>query len=266
MTHTTQAADADAPTGSVRVRGLLPLDRSRSRLTPVISLLLHALVVALLVRIGLEEAELRGNPISDALQSAGGGGGGGTGGVEYVVLQPPPPPPPAEAVEVPLVVPTVVPPVASEPEIRPEFPAAVPDSIPAAAGAGSAGTGGGSGGGTGTGQGPGQGSGVGPGSGGGSGGGTAGGGRRGSPPEQRLMIIPPLDQPKSLRGTTVEVTFHIDARGRVTALEVAPPIADRGYRRKFDEALREYEFKPARDPDGRAVAGIYIATVTFSEN
>lgn len=262
----TQAANADAPSGSVRVRALLPVDRRRSRITPVVSLMLHVLVVALLVRVSLERAEERGE-IANALQAAGGGGGGGTGGAEYVILQaPPPPPPPPEAVEVPVVVPTVVPPVQEEPELRPEFPVAVPDSIPAA-GSGAAGTGGGSGGGVGTGQGPGQGSGVGPGSGGGTGGGVGGGGARGTPPESRLLILPPLDdQPKSLRGKSVEVTFHVDARGRVTDLEVDPPIADRGYRRKFDESMRGYEFKPARDPDGRAVAGIYVATVTFSGN
>ncbi len=64
----------------------------------------------------------------------------------------------------------------------------------------------------------------------------------------------------------MEVTFHLDARGRVTDLEVSPPIRDRGYARKFDKAMRKYEFKPARDADGRAVAGILPVTVSFSEN
>lgn len=266
MTSTPQAADADVPTRDVRVRAFLPTEHRRARLTAAVSLLVHALAIAVLVRVGLETAEERGR-IANALQQAGGGGGGGTGGAEYVLLQAaPPPPPPAEAVEPPLVVPTMVPPTDPEPQLRPEFPVALPDSIPAAGAAGAAGSGGGAGGGEGTGQGPGQGSGVGPGSGGGSGGGAAGGGRRGTPPESRFLIIPPLDQPRSLRGTSVVVTFHIDARGQVTALEVTPPIRDRGYARKFDEAMRKYEFKPARDADGRAVAGILPVTVSFSEN
>ena len=262
MTGSTQAADAGVPPGDVRVRAFLPADRRRSRLTPVVSLLLRVAVVALLVRVGRERAEERGR-IAEALQLAGGGGGGGS--AEYIMLRAPAaPPPPPEVVEAPIVVPTVIPPVEPEPELRQEFAVAIPDSAPP--GAGAAGTGGGTGGGDGAGQGPGQGAGVGPGSGGGSGGGVAGGGRRGTPPEPRFLIIPPLDQPRSLRGTTVEVTFHLDARGRVTDLEVSPPIRDRGYARKFDEAMRKYEFKPARDADGRAVAGILPVTVSFSEN
>jgi hypothetical protein len=78
------------------------------------------------------------------------------------------------------------------------------------------------------------------------------------------MIIPPLDAPKSLRGETIEITFYVDVTGTVTSLDY-PPISNRGYARKFDEAMRVYRFKPARDPDGRAVAGLYTALVTFSE-
>ena len=113
MTGSTQAADAGVPPGDVRVRAFLPADRRRSRLTPVVSLLLHVAVVALLVRVGLEQAEERGR-IAEALQQAGGGGGGGS--AEYIMLRAPAaPPPPPEVVEAPIVVPTVIPPVEPEP-------------------------------------------------------------------------------------------------------------------------------------------------------
>ncbi len=233
----------------------------------MLSLLLHVGIIVLLVRLGLQRSEFRGNPISDLLQQAGGGGGGGQGGAEFVLLPPPPPPPPpeqqVEQVPVPLVTPTVLPPVEPEADLKPVAPTPPPDSVPA--GGVSAGSGGGSGGGEGTGQGPGSGSGTGPGSGGGSGGGVGGGGRPGSPPENRFFGLPPLDNvPKSLRGKPIDVTFSVDATGRVTGFEHIP-IDDRKFVRKFDEVLRAMLFKPARDADGRAVAGILTMTFTFPE-
>ena len=57
--------------------------------------------------------------------------------------------------------------------------------------------------------------------------------------------------------------FTIDAEGRVTDLKVSPPIADKGYARRFDDAMRNYRFKPARDPEGKAVPGVLPFTVTF---
>jgi TonB family protein len=78
--------------------------------------------------------------------------------------------------------------------------------------------------------------------------------------------MPPIDNiPRPLRGKSVEVTFYIDTQGNVTDLSVAPPIADRGYARKFDEAMRIYRFRPARDADDRVVAGVTTITVTFPE-
>jgi TonB family protein len=77
------------------------------------------------------------------------------------------------------------------------------------------------------------------------------------------LIVPPLDHPRSLRGKTLEVTFQIDRTGRVTDIDVAPPISDRGYSRKFDEVMRGYRFRPARDPDGVTVAGVLTVEVSF---
>lgn len=244
------------------------MDGRRARWAAPLSLLLHLLVLALAVRVGLQEAVERGNPLFNLDQLPGGGGGGGTGGSGFVTILPPPPPPPPAVTEVaPTVVPTEIPPVEAEPVVDPApVPPPPAPTPPAGNPGGTQGTGGGSGGGEGTGTGPGQGSGVGPGSGGGSGGGTGGGGQRGRPPESRALILPPIDNiPRALRGRSVEVTFHIDATGVVTALEVVPPIADRGYARKFDEAMRGYRFRPARDADDRAVAGILVMTVNFPE-
>ena len=50
---------------------------------------------------------------------------------------------------------------------------------------------------------------------------------------------------------------------RVADIDVVPPIPDRGYARKFDEAMRGYRFRPARDADGVAVAGILKVEVTI---
>jgi hypothetical protein len=268
VTRPPATPSADAPEGGVRVRATFPWQERRSPLPGILSVALHLLVILLAVRVGITTVEERGNPFADFAQRFGGGGGGGTGGSVAFITPPAAPPPPApvpEAVEVPVVpvvTPTVVPAPVPEPVEAPVVAVAPPDTVPAGAG-GSAGTGGGSGGGAGTGQGVGTGSGTGAGSGGGSGGGVGGGGRAGSPPKTQQLIVPPLDHPRALRGRTLEVTFQIDRNGRVTDIAVSPPIADRGYSRKFDEVMRGYRFSPARDPDGVAVAGVLTVEVSY---
>ena len=79
----------------------------------------------------------------------------------------------------------------------------------------------------------------------------------------RVTILPPLDPPKSLRGKTLEVTFQIDAAGKVLDVLVTPPIADRGFAKKFDEIMRGYDWRPARDSLGKAVAGSFAVTFSF---
>lgn len=269
MSQPRSAPNADVFAGNVRVRASLPPRPRRSPLGALLSVGLHLLIIILAIVGGGAAVDERGNPFVDLAQRFGGGGGGGTGGtVAYIMPPALPPPPPAAEVPVPEVVPVVVPPVVppEEPVTPPVAPpvAARVDSISSSSLAGgSAGSGGGSGGGDGTGQGVGTGSGTGAGSGGGSGGGTGGGGRRGTPPETRQFIVPPLDYPKSLRGRTVEVTFRIDPSGKVSDIDVVPPLPDRGYARKFDEAMRGYRFLPARDPDGTAVVGIMTVEVTI---
>jgi hypothetical protein len=61
----------------------------------------------------------------------------------------------------------------------------------------------------------------------------------------------------------VEVKFMISAEGVVTDVEVHPAIRNKDYAKRFDESMRAYRFKPARDESGKAVAGVYLITITF---
>jgi protein TonB len=223
-------------------------------------MLFHLLLILVAIRLTQSVVINRENPAGNALMQfiGGGGGGGGAGGVVVTALSKPPPPPPVETTEVTPPVPKI--------EVIPdkvETPVETPlPAVPNPAASAGAGSGGGTGGGVGTGTGTGRGSGLGPGSGSGTGGGE-GGGLGGFPPEARQMVIPPIKSPKELHGTSVEVKFSISADGRVTDVAVSPAIKDRAYARKFDEVMRNYRFKPARDESGKAVAGILTMTVTF---
>ncbi len=261
MTSTVEHG-AGTPPGGVRVRASMPTRTERTTASLLVSVLLHAGIIALVVYATAQVVEHRGGAITDALtRASGGGGGGGGGGGTYVAVAPPRVAHPPEALTQVPIVPPPLPSVTPTPE-----PAVTPparDSAPASSGgtAAGAGSGGGTGGGQGTGTGTGTGSGTGPGSGGGTGGGAAA--LKGREPEPRQYMIPPVDMPKSLRGKTVTVTFIIAADGRVTQFDVAPPIADRDYSRKFNEVLRAFRFRPARDSTGATVAGKLTMDVTF---
>ncbi|MEO5825836.1 MAG: energy transducer TonB [Gemmatimonadales bacterium] len=260
------AHDADAPPRGVRVRASLPTRRERTTASFLLSVLLHGSIIVLAVIGTATIAEPRAGALSEAILARAGGGGGGQGGGTYIAVTPPRTAALTPVAVEPAVVPTVVPPPVSAPvvpaPVPPPPPAAAADTgRPTVAAAGS-GTGGGTGGGQGTGQGTGIGSGTGAGSGGGTGGGAALG-SRGTDPVSRQLMLPPLDSPKSLRGRTVAVTFVVSAEGRVLDIAVVPPIADRGFSRKFDEVMRSYRFYPARDPSGAPVPGTTTVDVTF---
>jgi hypothetical protein len=119
------------------------------------------------------------------------------------------------------------------------------------------GTGAGTGGGTGGGVGPGTGPGTGPDVGGGGAGGA------GTGPQQKRWVIPPENSPKELRGKAIRVTFWVDAAGKVQKVELDPEIRDRGYAKKFLEAMMNYEFRPARGPDGLPMPGKTEITITL---
>lgn len=260
--NTNAAHDADVPSRGVRVRASLPARSERSAASFALSVLLHASIIILAVLGTATITEPRAGALSEAILARTGGGGGGQGGGTYIAVAPPRAVTPTPVAVEPTIVPAVVrPPVAPVvvPKTVPPTPA--PDTGRPVAAAGS-GTGGGTGGGQGTGQGTGTGSGTGAGSGGGTGGGAALG-SRGTDPVSRQLMLPPLDSPKSLRGRTVAVTFVVSAEGRVLDIAVVPPIADRGFSRKFDEVMRSYRFYPARDPLGAPVPGTTTVDVTF---
>jgi len=71
----------------------------------------------------------------------------------------------------------------------------------------------------------------------------------------------PYNAPREARGPH-EVRFWVTADGRVTKIEVRPPIKDGAYRREFTERMMGYLFKPATTRDGRRVE--YIASITVS--
>ncbi len=107
----------------------------------------------------------------------------------------------------------------------------------------------------------------GPGSGGGAGGtgGTGGtGGAAGTGAADyifvaspRTAILPPLAKvPGSVSGRTYRIRFWVAADGRVTRVEIDPPIRDDAYRREFVERMLAYQFYPARTRDGANVASV----------
>ena len=112
---------------------------------------------------------------------------------------------------------------------------------------GGPGRGPGSGGGTGVGLGTGTGSHVGP--------GTGGNQAYVYAPEPRSIMYPIVAVPEALRGQELTIHFWVDARGRVTRIEVEPPISDRSYRDALHETLLGWVFYPARTASGAPVPG-----------
>ncbi len=96
----------------------------------------------------------------------------------------------------------------------------------------------------------------------GSGGGP-GGGAEVFPPQARFSILPPLPKPASVRGKSFRVRFWVSVTGRVTRVDVSPPIPDTEYRKRFVELMYEYTFTPAMRPDGTPVAGETVLTITL---
>jgi hypothetical protein len=250
---------------------MLSLPQGRRRYVGLaVSVVFHAVLLAVIVFQGDRLWRRTLTPGAPALfLIQGGGGGGGGERSAYITLPSPPrpapePPTPAPPVETP---PEEVPPPV-EAEVTP--PVSVPvDSAPAVAlvdsGAPSAaagtgpGTGEGTGGGTGGGDGPGTGEGRGE----GTGPGAGGGGGVVRPPELRDLAFPFENPPKELRGASLDVTFWVRVDGRVERYEVRPTITDRDYARKFDEVIRAFRFTPARAPDGSRVAGTTRVTFTL---
>jgi hypothetical protein len=73
----------------------------------------------------------------------------------------------------------------------------------------------------------------------------------------RTAVLPPLAKvPGSVSGRTYRVRFWVAADGRVTRVDVDPPIADEAYSREFQRRMLAYQFYPAHTRDGRNVASV----------
>ena len=224
----------------------LPLPRRRQGPAAALSLAAHIAIAILVLWRGAELFH-------------GGGGGGGRPAMSWFALPTPSTPalhdvPPAPAVTVPTVAPPVVEPVTLEVPpptvtIAPASPAAVGTGEGTAGGPGEApGTGGGKGTGTGTGVG----SDSGPGSGG------AASDIFGPTP----LLVPNVPQGAPPEEKTKhEVRFWIRADGRVSRIEVIPPIRDSGYRRVFMESMKGFVFSPAKTRDGHPIDYVYSIVV-----
>jgi periplasmic protein TonB len=236
----------------------LPLSQRRERSAAAVSLAVHVVIALLVLWRGAVLLEAGGG---GGTGPRGGGGGGGRQPVSWFALPAPfapargnVRPAPMAAVTVPTIAPA--PPIA-EPVKLDVPPPTVAITTPAAVGTGDGTTGGpGEGPGTGGGKGTGTGTGVGADSGSGSGG-AAGDIFAATP---LWAISPPPGAPRDAHGKRHEVRFWVTADGRVTRVEVTPPIKDSGYRREFTERMMGYLFKPATTRDGRHVD--YIASVT----
>lgn len=114
--------------------------------------------------------------------------------------------------------------------------------------------------GSGTGGTSGPGASPGQGAGGGEGPGTGGEGDYIVIASPRTVIIPPK-APGSVAGHTYNIRFWVGADGRVTRVEIDPPISDEAYRREFLVRMLAYQFVPAQTRDGRNVASIVTVTL-----
>ena len=251
----------------------IPIREEGKTTGALISLLLHALVIALLLAPPfLIAREINAtNEGAGGPGPAGGGGGGtrGTGGeasarerLRFIQIAPTPPAPPvALKVQPPPVVPPVpkveppkpkpIEPVTPAPEVRPEPTAAAntdPSKVAGVGGGsgtdGTAGSGPGSGGGVGSGVGTGRGSGNGP--------GTGGGNAEIFPPTVIALTILPIPVPSKVRPYTLTAYFDVDTLGNATLLSFNPS-KDGAYNRRIKEMLAEIRFRPAVRADGRPV-------------
>lgn len=244
----------------------LPPPRRRSIGGLSASALLHGLLLLVIISPWFRRYHWLSAEGSDLVGTGGGGGGGGERYIALPALReqarqsatPVVPPVETPAVPPPTVTPTEIPPPTPAPDSVPPQPVQ-PQTTTGVAGPGSVvGQGGGAGGGTGGGQGTGIGAGAGPG---------PGGSQRGTPPENRQMLFPPLEgTPRALRGKSLTVRFYVNTEGRVDRVETVPVIEDRKFAGEFDLLMKSFRFRPARDSLGGIVAGIALGVVTLSNH
>lgn len=258
-------APAPAP---ARLRPNLPTSmprpagaREQSRISALVSLGLHLLIVALLILPALLSPSVRSALATGAGGAGPAGGGGGSGGafgtretLRYVRVAPEPVP--AQVTPVPLPTPTPVPPKPVEvkpptPQLQPQATPPPTNAAPATGGAAGAGNTGGSGG-AGPGSGGGIGSGVGTGTGSAIGPGTGGGADSVYPPQPTQVFIPPTPIPSKIRPFTLVAQFDVDTSGKVLSVDFNET-RDGGYNKKLREQLGRIRFRPAVKRDGTPI-------------
>lgn len=235
--------------------------REQSRISALISLGLHLLIIALLVLPALLSPSVRSALATGAGGAGPAGGGGGSGGlfgtrerVQFLRVAPDVAPVPVTKVPVPT--PTPVPP--KPVEVKPPTPQVQPQATPpptsaAPATGGAAGTGNTSGaGGAGPGSGGGIGSGVGTGTGSANGPGTGGGADSVYPPQPTQVFIPPTPIPSKIRPFTLVAQFDVDSSGKVLSVDFNET-RDGGYNKKLREQLGRIRFRPAVKRDGTPI-------------
>ncbi len=233
----------------------LPLPRRRQGPAAALSVLAHVVIAVLVLWRG--SALLQGG--GGGTGPRGGGGGGGRPALTWFILPAGSAP---QALDVPAPPAVTVPTVALLDPVKIETPLLETTVFPPPATTAPVGTGTGTSGGPGQGPGSGGGQGTGTGPGSGSDAGPGSGGEAGYifPATPRWAIFPPPGAPNGVRGHQHQVRFWVTADGRVTRVEVAPPIKDAAYRRQFNERMMGYLFTPAATRDGRRVD--YVASVT----
>ena len=241
----------------------IPLRDEGRRQGIIVSVLVHAAIIAIL----LFPIVLARTTITPMQQGAGGsgpagGGGGGRGGetgtrdtIRFVRVAPTQVPTPASLPPVaPPVLPNLATPAAPTPPPTPvtkppeQAAASVPVTTIAGVGTGpgtgndgTAGNGPGSGGGVGAGVGTGRGSGLGP--------GTGGGSQANYPPQPIEFFLPPLPPPSSVRGFRFIAEFDVDSTGHVLDFKFSET-RDGDYNRRIASVLRSMRFRPGTRPDG----------------
>lgn len=235
--------------------------RERGRISAIVSLALHVLIIGLLILPALLSPSVRSALATGAGGAGPAGGGGGSGGAfgtreTLHYLRVAPEPVPAQVTPVPVPTPIPVPP--KPVEVKPPTPQAQPQATPppataAPATGGAAGTGNTSGsGGAGPGTGGGIGSGVGTGTGSANGPGTGGGADSVYPPQPTQVFIPPTPIPSKIRPFTLVAQFDVDSSGKVLSVDFNET-RDGGYNRKLREQLGRIRFRPAVKRDGTPI-------------
>ena len=265
MTFSDDAGTHDPPSRpGYRVPIGLPLRDEGRRQGAIVSVIVHAAIIALL----LMPIVFARTVITRIEQGAGGagpagGGGGGQGSVtglpetlRFVRVTPAAVPTPTTLPPIPIptpVAPVVKPPVPQvAPPVQPAVHAPEEAAVPAPATTlastgpgngrdGTAGNGPGSGGGVGAGVGTGRGSGTGP--------GTGGGTQANYPPLPIEFFLPPMPPPRSVRGFQFVAEFDVDSTGRVLDVKFSET-RDGDYNRRLSTVLRSMRFRPGTRPDG----------------